>query len=273
MMTRLDEEAIRRLLDDRVAARLASFETFEEIGSTNSYLMQASAPPPGSLRVALTDNQTKGRGRHGRSWLSPPGSGLCLSIAYTFAAQPPNLPALTLATGVGVIEALAAMGIAGIQLKWPNDLVANDGKLGGILTEAKTSSPAAVTVVTGVGINVDITAAPDLDGNAAGTLRAVDLASCSATIPPREQLAAGLVNRLCTLISDYAATGFTPFAPRWAGYDWLLGKRVSVDAPQRQVSGTGAGIDADGALLVDTGATEPARVASGTVVAARETPA
>lgn len=267
-MTRLDEEAIRRLLDDRVAARLTSFETFEEIGSTNTYLMQASAPSPGSLRVALTDNQTTGRGRHGRSWLSPPGSGLCLSIAYTFAAQPPNLSALTLATGVGVIEALAALGVGGIQLKWPNDLVVNDGKLGGILTEAKTSSPGAVTVVTGVGINVEFTAAPEVDGDARGTLRAVDLASCSEVIPPRDELAAGLVNRLSALISDYAATGFTPFASRWAAHDWLLGKRVSVDAPQRRVSGTGAGIDADGALLVDTGAAEPARVASGTIVAA-----
>jgi BirA family biotin operon repressor/biotin-[acetyl-CoA-carboxylase] ligase len=80
-MTNLDADVIRRNIDEATAAKLSEFEVFAEIGSTNSYLMQQAVPMPGKMRVAATDNQTAGRGRHGRSWQSPPGSGLCLSMA------------------------------------------------------------------------------------------------------------------------------------------------------------------------------------------------
>ena len=143
-MTPLDPDAIRVELDDAVTGRIAAFETFEEIASTNSYLMELEAPSPGQVRVALTDNQVAGRGRHGRVWQSPPGSGLALSVGYTFARQPANLAAITLAIGVGAIEALAVVGAAGVQLKWPNDLIANGGKLGGILTETQSLPDGAI---------------------------------------------------------------------------------------------------------------------------------
>ena len=134
-MTNLDADAILGGLGEFASHRIEEFETFAEIESTNSYLLQQPAPSPGRVRVALTDNQTAGRGRHGRTWQSPPGSGLCLSMGYTFARQPSNLPALTLAIGLGVTEALSEVGVHGVLLKWPNDLMADDGKLGGILTE------------------------------------------------------------------------------------------------------------------------------------------
>ena len=148
-MTRLNPDVIRDSLDETVAGRLAVFEAFDEIASTNSYLMDREAPSPGQFHVALTDNQVAGRGRHGRVWQSPAGSGLALSLAYTFAAQPANLAAITLAIGVGAIEALDRVGIGGVQLKWPNDLVADDGKLGGILTETQAQPDNAIKVVTG----------------------------------------------------------------------------------------------------------------------------
>ncbi len=110
-MISLDAGAIRGALSEHVAVRLFSIEVFPEIESTNSYLMQQEAPPPGQARVALTDNQTKGRGRHGRTWQSPPGSGLCVSVGFTFTVQPANLPALTLAIGLGAIAALERLGV------------------------------------------------------------------------------------------------------------------------------------------------------------------
>ncbi len=268
-MTRPDEAAIRRLLTDRVTARLQVLETFAEIDSTNSYLMQAPPPRPGSLRVALTDNQTQGRGRHGRTWVSPPGSGLCLSMACTYATPPPDLPALTLAIGLGIIDALEGMDITGIRLKWPNDLVAGDGKLGGILTETQAASSGAVTVVTGVGINVDLGASFACDEAADGALRAVDLAGHAGAPPRRDEIAAALINALSDVFGEFEAAGFSTFAARWPGRDWLLGKAVTIDAPQGSMTGTAAGIDTDGALLVDTGAAGLQRVTSGSVVAAR----
>ena len=267
-MTRLDPDAIRDHLADSVTGRLADFETFDEIESTNSYLMVSEAPTPGRVRVALTDNQVAGRGRYGRVWRSPPGSGLALSIGYTFARQPANLAALTLAIGVGAIEALAGIGAQGVQLKWPNDLIASDGKIGGILTETQSLPDNAIKVVSGLGLNLklDPGVVSELTADRAG--RVVDLAAIFGVLPCRNRLAATLIDSLCETFVGFDATGFAPYAERWARSDWLRGRQFTVDTPQVSVTGRGAGIADDGALLVRTALGEVSRITSGTIVMA-----
>ena len=265
-MTRLDANSVRNAIGED--PRVDAFEVFPEIDSTNSYLMQQPGPPPGCFHIALTDNQTAGRGRRGRTWLSPPGSGLCLSMAYTFPTSPPHLPALTLAIGLGVIEALDALDVKGVQLKWPNDLVADDGKLGGILTEAQAGAAGAMTVVTGVGINVRLEASLDLGDEAEGALRPVDLTTYAGHAPPADRLAATLVERLQHTFVTYDASGFSAFVDRWSKHDWLFGRELTVDTAQRRVTGIGAGIADDGALLLASDSAGTSRVTSGTVVAA-----
>lgn len=265
-MTRLDPDAIRGQLADSVTGRLADFEAFDEIESTNSYLMISEAPSPGRVRVALSDNQVAGRGRHGRVWHSPAGCGLALSIGYTFAKQPANLAALTLAIGVGAIEALASVGALGVQLKWPNDLIASDGKIGGILTETQSLPGNAIKVVAGLGLNfeLDPDVLSELAAERAG--RVVDLATIVDALPCRNQLAARLIDSLCETFVGFDTVGFAPYAERWARYDWLRGRQLAVDTPQARVAGRGAGIAADGALLVRSALGEVSRVTSGTIV-------
>lgn len=265
-MHRLDAEVIREAIDETAAARLGDLEIFAEIASTNSYLMQEPAPLPGQTRVAATDNQTAGRGRHGRTWQSPPGSGLCLSMAYTFAIQPANLPALTLAIGLGVVQTMQVLSISGIQLKWPNDLVFMNGKLGGILSEAQAGD--IVTVVAGIGLNIDLGERADFRVETDGPLRAVDLKRHVADPPDRNRIAATLVSGMSKTFVDYEAGGFGQFAERWSTYDWLLGRELTVDLADRQVSGIGAGVADDGALLIDTRTDGRQRVTSGSVVRA-----
>lgn len=267
-MTDLDVDVIRRSIDEATALRLSEIEVFAEIGSTNSYLMQQPVPAPGQMRVAATDNQTAGRGRHGRTWRSPPGSGLCLSMAYTFDSNPLNLPALTLAIGLGVIETLSDLSVTGVQLKWPNDLIAMDGKLGGILTEAQTQPTGAMTVVTGVGLNIDLGEQLDFGPDTGWAHRVVDLTSHVAEVPGRDYIAAGLVSGLSRAFVDYEASGFNQFKGRWAEHDWLFGREVTIDTPERQITGTGAGVADDGALLVDTKSEGRHRVTSGSVLMA-----
>lgn len=265
-MSKLDAVAIRPLIGAPAAARLSDFDVFPEIESTNTYLMQQDGPPPGRLHVAATNNQTMGRGRHGRTWQSPPGSGLCLSLAYTFGAQPENLPALTLAIGTGVIDALDSAGVGGVQLKWPNDLMVDEGKLGGILTESRSQPSGEITVVTGVGINVNLGGNSDL-GLAMGSARRVaDLAGSAATQPTHEELAARLIDSLCETFIDFEANGFAGYAQRWSAHDWLFGRELVIDTPQQQLAGTGAGIADDGALLIDTGEGAVRRITTGSVV-------
>ena len=258
-MSRLDGEAVRRALSAATVSQLDAFEAFGEIDSTNSYLMQQPAPAPGRLRVAVTDNQTRGRGRHGRTWVSPPGSGLCLSLAYAFAEQPANLPALTLAIGLGVIEALESTGVGGVQLKWPNDLIAGGGKLGGILTETQAKAAGAVCVVTGIGLNLDLGGDLDVDQPVA------DLARHAPDVPSSDVLAVQLIDTLLDVFATYGRSGLAPYLQRWPQYDGLLGRAVSIDVPGPGPTGVGAGVDADGALLLETPG-GIVRVSSGSVV-------
>lgn len=267
-MTSLDADAIRDSIGEAAATRLAGFETFSEIESTNSYLMQQDCPLPGWTRIAITDNQTMGRGRHGRTWQSPPGSGLCLSMAYTFRAQPADLSALTLAIGLGAIEALEHLGVDGVQLKWPNDLIANDGKLGGILTESRMQTSGAITIVTGVGLNVDLDAELDFGPETDQARRVADITGIAGVPPDREHLAARLIDALHAAFVDFEADGFGRYVEQWRDRDWLLGREVTIDTSRRQVTGTGAGIADDGALLIDTGSGVVRRITSGSVVMA-----
>ena len=269
-MTSLDGDVIRQLARDPLRQELTRIEVFAEIDSTNSYLMQVPAPDPGELCVAVTRNQTAGRGRHGKTWQSPPGSGLCLSAAYTFTSPPKNLPALTLAVGLGAIDALEKLGAQGIGLKWPNDLMALDGKLAGILTEVQQQSADAVTVVTGIGVNVDLPSEFDSGPETDWARRVVDLKRVCDILPSPESIAAELVGHLLNVFIDFESSGFAAIADRWSQYDWLLGRELIIDSVAEQITGVAAGVADDGALLVHTVESGIRRVTSGTIVSVGE---
>ena len=226
--------------------------------------MTQPAPDPGHFRVAIADEQTSGRGRHSRRWISPTGSGLYLSIAYTFGGRLDQMPALTLALGVGVVDALARLDIGGVSLKWPNDIVARDGKLGGILTEVLAATEHRVTVVAGVGINIDLPDGLSLDGESGWVQRPVDLRSIAAGVPGRTRLAAAIIDALFETLTRFGMLGFSVFAEDWRRRDWLLGREVIAAMPGGNITGTAAGVDADGALIVDAPA-GPMRVVSGSI--------
>jgi BirA family biotin operon repressor/biotin-[acetyl-CoA-carboxylase] ligase len=266
-MTSLDAGLIRQLIAANAQAELDELEIFGSIASTNTYLMSQPAPAVGRFRVAIADHQTAGRGRHSRSWLSPPGAGLYMSFAYTFARQPENVPSLTLAIGVGVMDGLQHLGITGISLKWPNDIVALDGKLGGILTELQSRPTKDVTVVTGIGLNVALPADADRKIESDWAVRTVDLSNICAELPEPSQIAAILLDRLFGVMRKFESFGFDGFAEHWSRYDWLNNRKVIVDQSGEQVTGIAVGVDRDGALLVNTDA-GTARIVSGSVMVA-----
>jgi len=266
-MTSLDADAIRQFASP-ARESLAKIKVFAEIDSTNSYLMQVPGPEPGKMTVAVTNNQTAGRGRHGKTWQSPPGTGLCLSAAYTFESQPDNLPALTLALGLGAIDALEELGAADVEIKWPNDLVARDGKLGGILTEVQQQSAGAVTVVTGIGINVNLQSKLDFGIETDWARHVVDLNSICEAAPKHEEIAGKITTHLLRAFVGFEASGFAGVVGRWSRYDWLRDREITIDTVDNQFSGIGAGVADDGALLVDTAESGIRRVTSGTIVIA-----
>ena len=266
-MTDIDADDIRRALSRETAALLQSLEVFDRIDSTNSYLLNSPPPPPGHTRVAIADFQSSGRGRHAKTWVSPPGAGLCLSIAYTFRRAPGELTGLTLAMGVGIASAFCELGIDDVTLKWPNDLVARNRKLGGMLSEVKHHGTGQVSVVTGIGINVRL---PDeLAAIAASqwSHSPIDLATLTGNTPDRSSLAAAIVDELAASSALFETHGFGAFQVAWQQRDWLHGREINVDVADGRINGLAAGVDNDGALLVDTDEGRE-RVVSGSIVMA-----
>ena len=264
-MASIDASAIRDNLAPDVSMRMDQLEVFAEIGSTNSYLMQLDAPARGRHRVAIADHQTGGRGRQGREWLSAPGASLCLSVAHSFAGKPDNLPAMTLALGVAALHALRMTGIEDVSLKWPNDLVAHNSKLGGLLTETHNRGDSTVTVVAGIGINLDLPAQLIQENASGWAQRAIDISSLTHAPPPRETLSAVLIEQVITAFLQFEEHGLDAFVGLWRRNDWLRGRKISVDETGSRVRGTACGIDDDGALLVREGSTIT-RITSGSVV-------
>jgi BirA family biotin operon repressor/biotin-[acetyl-CoA-carboxylase] ligase len=264
-MSSIDSAAILDALHPGIASRITQLEFFPEIESTNAYLMAQSVPDAGMHRVAIAGHQTAGRGRGDRRWLSAPGSSLCLSIAHTFEENPDNLSALTLAIGVAVARALGDSGIDGIQLKWPNDIVLGDGKLGGILVETQRRSQRTASVVIGIGINLEL---PDeILGNvdSAWAQAPADVASILGRGVARELLPAAIIDRVADALCTFEGQGLQAFAASWGERDWLRGRHITVERPGRTVRGKAFGIDTDGALLVKEAAATT-RVISGTVL-------
>jgi BirA family biotin operon repressor/biotin-[acetyl-CoA-carboxylase] ligase len=214
--------------------------------STNAQLLAADAGA--DPQALFAEFQSAGRGRRGRRWVSPFAANLYGSLAWSFAAWPPQLTTLSLAVGVACVRALRAAGVGELQLKWPNDLVAGGRKLGGILIEHRGEAGAGCRVVIGIGINVAMSAA-----QGAAVDQAWTSASAQSAAPvSRNRLAALLLRELDASLRAFATQGFAPFAPDWAALDLTRDREITVQQPDGALTGIARGVDEQGALLVDT---------------------
>ena len=264
-MSSIDSAAILDALTPASASRMVRLDVFPEIESTNAYLMDEAAPKEGKHRVAIAGHQTAGRGRGENRWLSAPGSSLCLSIAHTFRERPGNLSALTLAVGVAAIRALRDTGVDDVMLKWPNDIVALDGKLGGMLAESHFASAANASVVVGIGINLALPPVILENVDSGWAQAPVDLKSILGRAVSLESLSAAMIDHIVDALTVFGEHGLQAFAETWSDCDWLRGRDITVQQPGGSVTGTASGIDSDGALLVRA-ATTTTRIISGSVL-------
>lgn len=256
---------LRASLSKLAQLRLDKLDAFREIDSTNSYLMKQAAPAPGDIHVAIADHQTAGRGRHARTWLSKPGGSLCLSLAYTFKHKPSSLPALTLALGVGSARALRSLGVDGMRLKWPNDVLVAHSKLAGILAESTLCGANSVSVVAGIGVNIHLPTLNDFASASAWANGAVDLHSIMEELPDRERLSVSLIDSLLRTFQAYDSHGFEHFAADYEDLDYLSGKEILIETPDGRLAGIATGVDGEGALLVNTESGQQ-RVISGSIL-------
>lgn len=247
----LDTGKIRAALPAETGARLRRLETVWALPSTNAALLERTDLPAGRSDVLVAEYQSAGRGRRGRVWLAPPGGAICLSLSWSFVQLPRDLGALGLAVGVCALRALRACGAQGVRLKWPNDLVLEQGKLGGILIEMRAESCGPAYVVVGVGINVALAATLRSQIAATGT-QAADLAAAGVTAGPRNELIAGIVREVISGLLAFELDGLKPFAEEWQRSDALRGRSISVLGAEQSTRGIARGIDGSGALLLET---------------------
>lgn len=229
----------------------------ERCGSTNSELRALAEEGAAHATVLVCEEQSAGRGRRGRIWRSVRGGGLTFSLLWRLAPHAPAPTGLSLAAGVALARALESFGVTGLRLKWPNDLLLDGRKLGGILVETTTGPhPGAVI---GVGLNVALPA----DFDTGGEFGAADLAAALSPRPSRNRLLGAVLCSLAAVLDRFALEGFRGLRQDWLDRAAWLGEPVRLGSQfAPPVEGTLAGIDADGAALI-AGREGVRRVASG----------
>ncbi|MGB5738290.1 MAG: biotin--[acetyl-CoA-carboxylase] ligase [Woeseia sp.] len=253
MSTLLSEAGIRETLAETAREQLDELVVLDIVPSTNNWLLEQKRPAIGRFKAVLAEQQTAGRGRHGKRWASPRDTGLYLSVGYTFRRTPDDLACMTLAAGVATLQALELIGAERLGLKWPNDIFAKDAKLGGILVDAQTGRGGHVSIVCGIGINVDLTLiGQQCTGPANADYEITDLKSHCGNLPARSATAGTIIRHVMQAISVFETNGLGPFRADWKKYDWLKGKPVDVDMPGEEFEGVADGIDEHGALHVRT---------------------
>jgi BirA family biotin operon repressor/biotin-[acetyl-CoA-carboxylase] ligase len=243
----LDAARIARELEPRRAALLRTLEVLFDVDSTNSRLLAAPPPPADRADVCLCELQHAGRGRRGRRWIAPFGAGIAMSLGWTFIAGARAVPALSLVVGVAAVRALTRSGAVEVMLKWPNDIVFRDRKIGGVLIELRTEAGGAAHVVIGVGMNVALSPAARRELGA----RVAAAADACAAAPSRNALAGAILDELLSMLERFGREGFAAYRDAWTALDALHGRPAQVLIGDTVVTGMARGVDEEGALLME----------------------
>jgi BirA family biotin operon repressor/biotin-[acetyl-CoA-carboxylase] ligase len=247
----LQAARIRARLPRETERRVQQLDVAWSVDSTNTVLLSRPNPPAGFAEGLLAEYQTQGRGRRGRTWIAPPGGAICLSLSWTFPQAPEDLGALGLAIGVCTLRALNGFDLQGVKLKWPNDILVDERKLGGILIDLRAEVAGSACVVIGIGLNVALGSSL-LQKIATTGLPATDLVTTGLERPCRNSLAAAVIAACLDGLPEFERAGLRPFVEEWRAADVLRGRVVEVHAADGTVRGTARGIDLHGALLIET---------------------
>jgi BirA family biotin operon repressor/biotin-[acetyl-CoA-carboxylase] ligase len=243
------ELCIRDVEDGLATKRLGTrFHYFSEIDSTNSYartLAEGGAPEG---VVVIAEEQTQGRGRLARRWVSPPYVNLYCSIILRPTLPPARAPQITLTAAVALNDAVAIFSPVPPAIKWPNDILAGGKKLAGVLTEAVSDARKIEFVILGIGVNINyaLEAMPQEIRE-----RATSLSMLAGRNISREDFLRRLIQDLDRCYAILEEEGFSALAPQWDARFGLRGHPVRVEMTDRTIAGRALGIDEDGLLIVE----------------------
>ncbi|TFH70234.1 bifunctional biotin--[acetyl-CoA-carboxylase] ligase/biotin operon repressor BirA [Gammaproteobacteria bacterium LSUCC0112] len=244
----LDKDQMIANLYPGVAEDLDGFDVHFSIGSTNTEAMRRGSESFSSYLV-MAEHQSQGRGRRGRSWVSPFGHNLYLSLLWSFQGGIAALEGLSLLCALAVIRTLKKLSYEGMQVKWPNDVLYKHKKLAGILLEVSGDVAGPCKLVIGIGLNTDM---PVLAGKNIDQPYS-DLRTVKGALEDRNLIAATLVSELILMIRQFEISGFKPFVGEWMASDAFLGRNIEVRSALHVQAGVCAGVDETGRLLLESG--------------------
>lgn len=239
----LDEAEITQRIQMPLKGKVRVAQVIE---STNTELKEGSTPRANG-DVILAEIQTAGRGRHGRQWLAPVGGSLTMSMYWRFNDGYQSMAGLSLLVGIAVCQALKDCGLDDARLKWPNDVYLYGKKLAGVLIEVEGQLGAPADSIIGIGLNVTV---PENEFDVGQPH--IDMSQVLGAEINRNDVAARIIEQLWTLLPAFTQRGFEPFVSDWQELDWFADRTVVIKAGNKRISGINRGIDASGALLLET---------------------
>ena len=248
----MDKQTIQNLLSSSARDVIDDIQLFAEIDSTNAEsIRQIEAGKSGNW-VVLAKSQTAGKGRRGKHWISPQGAGIYLSFVRQFELEPNALQGLSLVTAMSVQSALDGLGISGLKLKWPNDVLHNKKKLAGILLELQRTEQ-MLHVVFGIGVNIILPEeVVQKIGRPVTDIAAIGKASLDHRPQGINTVVAAIIDTLCANLVVYEQDGFVPFCETWNQLDCYLGSDIVIESGEKRTIGRSLGVDGSGALLLQT---------------------
>jgi BirA family transcriptional regulator, biotin operon repressor / biotin---[acetyl-CoA-carboxylase] ligase len=221
-------------------------EVLDECTSTSTLLLERALNGAPHASVVVCERQTAGRGRRGAQWISTLGGSLTFSLLWRFDRGAGELAGLSLAVAVGIARALEALGAGAVGLKWPNDLLLDERKLGGILIEMNGSPGGPSCAVIGVGLNVRLPEA----ARRQIPLPVAELAA-KGVPPSRTVLLARVLQHMAAVLAQFEGHGFGSLRDEWLARHAWQGRRVMLRVAERKIAeGLAVGVGEDGALLL-----------------------
>lgn len=243
----MDKQKLTKLFSPDAVSRLSEVEIYQNIDSTNSEaLRRLKGGQVGGFLIAAR-SQSAGRGRRGRNWVSQLDAGLYMSLVLPFAETVENLQALSLVAAIAVHDGIGSSYPAPLQLKWPNDILAGNRKLAGILLErSKTETGSAI--VFGIGVNIKLPASAQKEIDRPHT----DMSSIADREIEFEVLCASVVNHLIRCVDRFCQVGFAEFKDSWNIRDRYIGEDIVIEMGNEQRFGKSHGVNDDGCLVMQS---------------------
>ena len=243
----LSRDKIKKELSGKASKLCRNLEILFDIPSTNSYLFNRLTKERLHGHVVFAEAQACGRGRRGNKWYSPLAGGLYMSVVWRFENISEALGPLSLFMGVAVARSLHTLGLNGIGLKWPNDILLDDKKIGGVLLDLRGEAQGPTDVVIGTGINY----------NGFGELptyvdrEITDIVSHTKNHVPKNTVAARLLSQILDVLDRVSVNNFDGLMEEWRRFDCIKGKLVNLRYENKTIKGIAEGVDDTGKLLLN----------------------